>query len=112
VAPSAPAPSPVALKPAPVIVPRGAPGAVIVPAAPPPPATPAPDPRVTAFLEALRVTAILPSLTAPKVLMNGEVYKLNDLVDRATGLRITKITSDNLTFKDAAGFEYTHEPHP
>jgi hypothetical protein len=67
---------------------------------------------VNAFLDTLRVTAILPSPTAPKVLMNGEVYKLNDLVDRATGLRIIKITSALLTFRDSAGFEYTHEPHP
>jgi hypothetical protein len=86
--------------------------AVIVPTAPPPPATPAPDPRVTAFLDTLRVTAILPSPTAPKVIMNGEVYRLNDLVDRATGLRIINITSSILTFKDHTGFEYTHETKP
>jgi hypothetical protein len=94
------------------ITPASSPVAIIVPNAPPSPATPAPDPRVTAFLDTLRVTAILPSSTAPKVLMNGEVYKLNDLVDRATGLRIIKITNNNLTFKDPSGFEYTHEPHP
>jgi hypothetical protein len=105
-------PPPAPLPPVTAAPPKIPPVKVVVPVAPPPPATPAPDPRVNAFLDALRVTAILPSLTAPKVLMNGEVYKLNDLVDRPTGLRITKITSDNLTFKDAAGFEYTHEPHP
>jgi hypothetical protein len=66
---------------------------------------------VTALLDSLHVTAILPSASAPKVLMNGQVYRINDLVDRATGLRITNITSSSLTFKDATGFEYTYEPH-
>ncbi len=77
------------------------------PAAPPPPAPNKPSPQVYALLDAMHVTGIRTSDTDPKVLMNDRVYKLNDLVDRPTGLRITRIASDHLTFTDGAGFEYT-----
>jgi len=113
--PAPPTPPPVLAVPvAPVLVaPSAPPASVIVnPVAPPIASTPMADPRVNAFLDALHVTAILPSATSPKVIMNGQIYRLNDVVDRPTGLRITKITGNSLAFRDAAGFEYTHEPHP
>lgn len=58
------------------------------------------------FLEKLRVSGIRASDTDPKVIMNDRVYRLNDIVDRTTQLRLTRIEASTLTFVDASGFEY------
>lgn len=75
---------------------------------PPPPPEPQPveNPRVYEFLDTLRVAGIRASATDPKVLMNERVFRLNDIVDRSLGLRITGISPDGLTFTDETGFEY------
>lgn len=73
------------------------------PAAPP---APEPNPRVYDFLDTLRVAGIRASATDPKVLMNDRVYRLNDIVDRSLGLRITAIAPTGLEFTDEAGFVY------
>ena len=99
--PTSPAPTPPATGPAAVTVP----GAEASPV-PSPPVPPKPNPQIYALLDALHVTGIRTSDTDPKVLMNDRVFKLNDVVDRPTGLRITRITADRLTFTDSAGFEY------
>jgi len=72
----------------------------------PPPSTPTANSRVYEFLEKLRVSGIRASDTDPKVIMNDRVYRLNDIVDRTTQLRLTRIESSTLTFVDASGFEY------
>ena len=38
--------------------------------------------------------------------MNDRVFRLNDIVDRATQLRLLRIDGSTLTFIDASGFEY------
>ena len=38
--------------------------------------------------------------------MNERVYRVNDIVDRALGVRLTKVAVDSLTFSDANGVSY------
>lgn len=84
---AAPTPPPVAVAPAP---------------APPP----VPDERITAFVDAIKVAGIRSSGTESRVLMNERVYRVNDLVDRALGIRLIKVGTDTLTFADAKGATY------
>ncbi len=78
-----------------------------VPVAPPlPAADPQPDPRVAAFVEAIRVAGIRSSGNESRVLMNERVYRVNDLVDRTLNVRLTKVEADTLTFADANGLSY------
>ena len=67
---------------------------------------PTPNPKVYEFLETLKITGIRVSETDPKVIMNDRVFRLNDLVDRGTQLRLIRVDSSSLTFVDATGFEY------
>ena len=38
--------------------------------------------------------------------MNDRVYRVNDVVDRTLGVRLTKVSTDSLTFTDANGVTY------
>lgn len=104
-APAAPAPSaePPATPPIVAATPAPAPAA-IVPATPPPPA--APDERITAFVEAIKVAGIRSSGNESRVLMNDRVFRVNDIVDRTLGVRLIKVDTDHLTFADARGATY------
>jgi hypothetical protein len=62
--------------------------------------------RIHQFIEAVRVTGIRASGTDSKVLMNDRVYRVNDIVDRTLGLRLTKVGNDSLTFTDPSGATY------
>ncbi len=74
---------------------------------------PAPDPtlpadeRVNLFLDKLHVTGIRSSGNESKVLMNDRVYRVNDIVDRTLGLRLTQVRPGVLTFADERGVVYT-----
>ena len=107
ITPKPPAPAPaVTTDPAPTV---SNPTPVVVQPAPLKPAPllePVANPRVHEFLETLRISGIRVSDTDPKVIMNDRVFRLNDLVDRATQLRLTKVEPSTLTFVDATGFEY------
>jgi hypothetical protein len=70
------------------------------------PPVPTANPKAYEFLEALRVAGIRVSATDPKVIMNDRVFRINDIVDRATQLRLTKVESSTLTFVDPSGYEY------
>jgi hypothetical protein len=82
------------------------------PAATPPTAAPAslgataPDERVAAFVDAVRVTGIRSSGADSRVLMNERVYRVNDVVERTLGVRLIKAAADSLTFSDARGVTY------
>jgi len=65
-----------------------------------------PDPKISAIVDTLRVSGIRASATDPKVLMNDRVYRLNDMVDRGSGLRLLEITPSHLIFIDEAGATY------
>ena len=107
ITPKPPAPAPaVTTDPAPTV---SNPTPVVVQPAPLKPAPllePVANPRVHEFLETLRISGIRVSDTDPKVIMNDRVFRLNDLVDRATQLRLTKVEPSTLTFVDATGYEY------
>lgn len=108
-APANPAPtSPAPLASAPIATPPNAAPAVVsapTPSPEPPPAA-KPDERVHQFVEAIRVTGIRASGTESKVLMNDRVYRVNDIVERTLGVRLTKVSTDSLTFTDANGVTY------
>jgi hypothetical protein len=59
-----------------------------------------------AFVDAVRVAGIRSSGDDSRVLMNDRVYRVNDIVDRALGIRLVKVAVDSLTFSDAAGLTY------
>ncbi len=71
------------------------------------PTAPASDVRVQMFVDAIRVTGIRSSGNDSKVLMNDRVYRVNDIVDRALGVKLVKVEADKLSFTDPAGFTYT-----
>jgi len=106
VADNTPAAAPAVAAPAPVT-------AAPVPAAETP-ATVAKEPvaegslsdRINDYVDKLRVTGIRTSESGSKVLMNDKVYRANDIVNRALGLRLVKIAADSLTFADASGATY------
>ena len=66
-----------------------------------------PDVAVYTFIDQLQVMGVRFSGASSKVLMNDRVYRVNDIVDRTLGLRLTAVTSDRLTFVDANGASYT-----
>ena len=111
--PVATAPKPAAPKPETVpannAAPVSAPVATVAAPTPPPVVAPPPaksDERVHQFVEAIRVTGIRASGSDSKVLMNDRVYRVNDVVDRTLNVRLTKVSSDSLTFTDANGVTY------
>ncbi len=40
------------------------------------------------------------------MLINGHVYKVNDILNRALGVRLVKVDPDHLTLMDAGGATY------
>ena len=66
----------------------------------------APDERVAAFVEAVRVTGIRSSGAESRVLMNERVYRVNDVVERTMNIRLIKAAADSLTFSDPRGVTY------
>ncbi len=42
-----------------------------------------------------------------KALIDGHVYKVNEVIDRAVGLKLSKVEADHITFVDADGGTYT-----
>lgn len=66
-----------------------------------------PDPKVLAVVDTFKVSGIRASPSDPKVLMNDRVFRLNDIVERTYGLRLTEVHPDRLTFVDDVGAVYT-----
>ena len=62
--------------------------------------------RIQAIVDSWRVAGIRSSSTGSRVLLNERVYKLNDVVDRTNGLRLSKIAADQLTFTTPEGIDY------
>ncbi len=66
-----------------------------------------PDPKVLAYVDTLRVTGIRAAGSDSKVLMNDRVYRVNDIVDHALGLKLAGVATNALTFEDERGVVYT-----
>jgi hypothetical protein len=98
--------TPKAVAPAPITPPPAAPAVAQTPssAATIPPG--APDERVAAFVDSIRVTGIRSSGTESRVLMNERVYRINEIVERNLGVRLIKAAADSLTFSDPRGVTY------
>lgn len=95
--------------PAPSVTPAPAITTTPTPASVRPAPNPAPaerNPRIIAYGEAVRVAGIRPSDTDPRVLMNDRVFRLNDVVDRKLGLRLTAVEALCLIFTAEARFDY------
>jgi hypothetical protein len=107
--PSLPAagPSAVAVQPPPNPIAAPAPAnpaaAAVAPVVAGPPKN---DERISLFVDALRVAGIRPSGTESRVLMNDRVFRINEIVDRNFGLRLTKVEPNTLTFTDGNGAVY------
>lgn len=71
-----------------------------------PPAPPQADPRVTAFVDTMRVSGFRSAGPESRVLINGRVYKIGEIVERTFALKLSAASVDRLTFSDAQGFNY------
>jgi hypothetical protein len=100
----------VSLPPIPAAAPAGAVPAVNAtpprPTPPPAPAAPSTNPKISEFVDALRISVVRLSPTDPKVVLNGQVFRSNDVVDRGLNVRLIKIEAARLVFKDTNGCEY------
>lgn len=74
--------------------------------APPQPVIPIEE-RIYQFIDEIQVMGIRSSGADSKVLMNNQVYRVNDLVNRTLQLRLIAVTPDSLTFEDGGGASYT-----
>jgi hypothetical protein len=76
------------------------------PAAPGTPAAPAPQSHtdlVQGVVDAYHVSGVRLAGAGSKALIDGHVYKLNDVVDKTLGLKLVKVDEDHLTFTDRDG---------
>lgn len=85
------------------------PAAAQIPNAPPPepaaakaaqPITDKFDARLQTLVDSWHVTGIRALGADSKLMMNEKVYRVGDVLDRASGLKLTKVTSEELTFTD------------
>jgi len=110
---AAPTPTPAPTE-APVVIARPTPTptpapVVAVQTAAPVPVAAAPQShaeQVQAYVDGLHVSGARAAGADSKALIDGHVYKVNDLLDRALGLRLTNVDADQLTFVDATGATY------
>jgi hypothetical protein len=113
-APTTPAPTPPAKADPPPATAKAAPSpvtpATAAPAPNPPaaaPATPAaPDERVHSFLDNLHVTAVRLQGNDSRVMIGERVFRLNDIVERSLGIRLSKVEQNQIIFTDANGVAY------
>jgi len=81
----------------------------ILPAPPTPPAAASFDPNIQTIIDAWRIAGIRSSGDDSKVFLNDRIYKINDLVDVARGIRLTRVTPKNLTFTTPDGISYVRK---
>jgi amino acid permease len=102
-----PAPTVAVVKPTPTPVP------VVVqtpePAAPSAPAAKVADTsqghmdEMQALVDGFHISGVRTAGAESKALVDGHIYKLNDIVDKKSGLRLVKVDVDHLTFTDRDG---------
>jgi hypothetical protein len=100
---------------------QAAPVAAVTVAEPPPAAaqpaasetirpTAAPQPsrseQVQSFVDRIRVTGARAAGAESKALVDGHVYRVNDMLDRTLGIRLVKVDPDHLTLVDSEGATY------
>jgi hypothetical protein len=62
-----------------------------------------------AFLEAARINGVRMVADDAKLLMNNKVFRTGNVVDRELGLKLVRISAEELIFEDARGNQY-HKP--
>jgi outer membrane biosynthesis protein TonB len=58
------------------------------------------------FVDRLRVTGARAAGQDSKALVDGHVYRVNDVLDRALGIRLVQVDADHLTLVDSDGATY------
>jgi hypothetical protein len=61
---------------------------------------------VQGLVDAFHISGVRTAGFGSKALVNGHVYKLNDIVDKSIGLKLVKVDEDHLTFVDRDGNTY------
>jgi hypothetical protein len=61
---------------------------------------------VQAIVDAFHISGVRTAGAGSKALVDGHVYKLRDVVDKAIGLKLVKVDEDHLTFMDKDGNTY------
>jgi len=83
--------------------PTPAPVARVAAAAPAPAATESRNDIIQGIVDRYRISGVRAAGADSKALVDGHVYKVNEVIDRTIGLRLVKVDSDHLTFVDAQG---------
>jgi hypothetical protein len=103
-------PTPTAAPTVAVVKPTPTPVPVVVQAAEPvAPAPKAPDTSQShmdeyqAIVDGFHISGVRTAGAESKALVDGHIYKLNDIVDKKSGLRLVKVDVDHLTFTDRDG---------
>jgi hypothetical protein len=107
--PARPAPPPPTAAPVVQEIPTPTPAPVVVEAARVPPKPVVALSRaeqIQNFIDSLRVTGVRTAGTDGKALVDGHVYRVNDILDRNLGLKLQKVDADHLTLVDSAGTTY------
>jgi hypothetical protein len=101
-----PPPQAVLPTPAPVVLATAPAAQSQAPAAASATAGPAPQSHtdvVQGVVDAYHISGVRLAGAGSKALIDGHVYKLNDVVDKALGLKLVKVDEDHLTFTDRDG---------
>jgi hypothetical protein len=61
---------------------------------------------VQGLVDGIHVTGVRAAGAESKALIDGHVYRLNDVLDRSTGLRLVGVFEDHVTFVDSEGVTY------
>jgi hypothetical protein len=59
--------------------------------------------EMQAIVDGFHISGVRTAGTESKALVDGHIYKLNDIVDKKSGLRLVKVDVDHLTFTDKDG---------
>jgi hypothetical protein len=79
---------------------------VAAPAATPVPTQSLGD-RVQAVIDRIQISGVRYAGAESKAIIDGHIYRVNDVLDKVLGIRLSKFDPDHLTFVDSAGATYT-----
>jgi hypothetical protein len=68
------------------------------------------DAKISASLDKIRITGVRDTSIEARVLVNEKVHRINDLIDRELGPRLTEVSSSLVVFVDASGHKYQKPP--
>jgi hypothetical protein len=58
------------------------------------------------MVDAFHISGVRTAGAGSKALVDGHVYRLNDVIDKTVGLKLVKVDEDHLTFVDRDGNSY------